>query len=70
MHFREWISINYSEISEETWEELITEDKEISYHIIDGSGYEEGTRSQEQISVDEFIDNVLSTEEDAVEGDN
>ena len=36
------------------WKELITEDKRISYHIVDGSGYEGGTHSQEQISIDEL----------------
>lgn len=64
MHFREWITTNYSEISEATWQELITEDEGISYHLIAGSEYEEGTRSQEQISVNEFADNVLNAEED------
>ena len=51
MHFGEWISTNYSEISEETWEVFITEDERISYHLSAVSDYEKGTHSQEQFSM-------------------
>ena len=31
-NFREWIKINFPEINEETWEQLLAEDEQYCYH--------------------------------------
>ena len=50
------MNANYHEISDETWEGLLTEDEGIPYHVV-GSGI--GTPSHEEIIVDQYDDNTL-----------
>ena len=70
VHFREWVNVSYPQISEETWEHLIAEDLGIPYddvmidHEFEGSGYEGSHRdNQEQISISEYVDNVLDADQ-------
>ena len=58
--FREWIAANYFVISEETWEELLTEDEGISYHV---TGSESTSVAEgDDITVDPYVDNILDAD--------
>lgn len=52
--FRVWINSNFSEISEETWVCLLSEDEEYAYHV-----ESEALISNERVIIDQYVDNAL-----------